>query len=129
MKTKNDPRHLRRIKLTKFLYSFQFGQSAGQKLKPVEQKTADKILKNLKEINRQIDYFSARFGVDRMSKIDLSILQLGVYEMLFVKNIPKKVIIDEAVELAKEFGGSKSPALINGILAKIMEKQNEGTNK
>ena len=55
----------------------------------------------------------------RMSKVDLTILRLAVYEMLFDPDVPTGVAINEAVELAKQFGGDDSSAFINGILGKI----------
>lgn len=55
-----------------------------------------------------------------MAKIDVAILRLAVYEFLFDKETPHKTIIDEAVELAKEFGNDKSPGFINGVLGKII---------
>ena len=54
-----------------------------------------------------------------MGKVDLTILRLAVYEMKLDEDIPVKVAINEAVELAKKFGGDESPAFVNGVLAKI----------
>lgn len=55
----------------------------------------------------------------KLNRIDLAILRLAVYELLVDKSQPYKVIIDEAVELAKEFGGPSSPEFINGVLGNI----------
>ena len=54
-----------------------------------------------------------------MGKADLAILRLSVYEMLYDEDVPVKVAINEAVELAKKYGGDESPAFVNGILGKI----------
>ena len=54
-----------------------------------------------------------------MGKAELAILRVAVYEMLFDEDVPVKVAINEAVELAKKFGGDDSPAFVNGILAKL----------
>jgi len=59
--------------------------------------------------------------VDKLNKIDLAILRLAIYE-LERKKTPPKVIIDEAVELAKEFGGENSPSFINGVLGTIYKE-------
>ena len=56
-----------------------------------------------------------------MSKVDLAILRLAVYEMKIDEEIPVKVAINEAVELAKKFGGDDSPAFVNGVLAKLAD--------
>ena len=57
----------------------------------------------------------------RMNKVDLSILRLAIYEMKWDDDVPVSVAINEAVELAKRFGGEESPAFVNGILAKFAE--------
>ena len=129
MKSGLDPRHLRRVRIIKALYALQFIEAKPNSLSIDDQKTLDSIIQHLKEINQQINLYSSRFGVDKMVKIDLSILQLGVFELLYNQEAPSKVVIDEAIEIAKEFGSNSSPALINGILAKILEtnlnKKNE----
>ena len=58
----------------------------------------------------------------RMSKVDLTIIRLALYEMLYDEDVPEKVAINEAVELAKKFGGDESPSFINGILAKLIKQ-------
>lgn len=121
MKSGLDPRHLRRVRLIKALYALQFKEAKPNSLSIEDQKILNSIVKHLKDINYQINLYSSRFGVDKMVKIDLSILQLGVFELLYNQEVPSKVAIDEAIEIAKEFGSNNSPALINGILAKILE--------
>ena len=64
--------------------------------------------------------------IERISKIDLSILRLAIYEIKY-KELPFKVVINEAVELAKKYGEDSSPKFVNGILASIVKKD-EGTN-
>jgi N utilization substance protein B len=55
-----------------------------------------------------------------MGKVELTILRLAVYEMLFDEDVPATVAINEAVEIAKKFGGDDTPAFVNGILAKVV---------
>ena len=82
------------------------------------------IDKNQKEIIGLIEEnLKSDWKIDRISKIDLSILKLAIYEIKF-KEIPFKVVINEAVELAKAFGDTKSPNFINGVLASIVKKNN-----
>ena len=64
-----------------------------------------------------------KWTVDRISKIDLAILEVAVYEMIYSK-LPYKVVINEAVELAKKYGEDSSKSFINGILASIVKKEN-----
>lgn len=69
-----------------------------------------------------------KWTVDRISKIDFSILQLAIYEMIYSK-LPYKVVINEAVELAKKYGEDSSKAFINGILASIVKKEQLDANE
>ena len=64
--------------------------------------------------------------MERLSKVDISILRLAIYEILYRDDIPYKVSANEAVELAKTFSEDASPAFINGILAEIINEINEG---
>lgn len=77
-------------------------------------------------IDRQLADTSENWAVDRMPIIDRSILRLAVFEMMFVEDVPVSVSINEAVELAKEFGGEDdSPRFVNGVLGRIA-RQLEG---
>jgi len=110
-----DPRHQKRIKILQQLYSYFF--SPSQKI-DFDKKTLD-IISHQNEINRYINQFSLKFKVEKIAKVDLAILQLAVYELIIEKKEPPKAIIDEAVELAKEFGSEKSYAFVNAILGKV----------
>jgi len=76
----------------------------------------------LKEIDELIGKHSHNWKLDRMSRIDRNVLRLGVYELRFRDDIPKKVSINEAVELGKKFGGEQSSAFINGLLDKLAQE-------
>ena len=78
-----------------------------------------KIVEQLPQIDSLLDQASKGWKTSRMSKVDLTILRLAVYEMKYDEDVPVKVAINEAVELAKKFGGDESPAFVNGILAKL----------
>jgi transcription antitermination factor NusB len=67
-------------------------------------------------LDKVIGTASENWRVDRMARVDRTILRLAVYEMLFVEGVPPKVSIDEALELAKKYGGSESSRFVNGIL-------------
>ena len=66
-----------------------------------------------------IDEKSTGWKTSRMGKVELTILRLAVYEMLFDEDVPVTVAINEAVEISKKFGGDDTPAFVNGILAKV----------
>ena len=72
------------------------------------------------DIDEKINLVSEGWPVDRIGKAELAIMRLAVYEMLYDDDIPANVAINEAVELAKVYGGDTSPAFVNGILAKLL---------
>ncbi len=74
---------------------------------------------HLGEIDRLIEGCSENWTVDRMGVIDRNILRMAVFELLYRAEVPYKVVIDEAVELAKKFGTGESSAFINGILDRV----------
>ncbi len=78
------------------------------------------IVENLESIDAILSEASSGWRLNRMGKVDLTILRLAVYEMRFDEDIPVKVAINEAVELSKKFGGDDSPSFINGVLAKLV---------
>lgn len=80
------------------------------------------IIPKIEEIDACLDEVSEGWKTARMGRVDLTILRLAYYEMKFDETIPEVVAINEAVELAKKFGGDSSPSFVNGILAKLTEK-------
>ncbi len=81
-----------------------------------------KIADRIEEIDGILNEASQTWKTSRMSRVDLTVLRLAVYEMKFDEDIPEKVAINEAVELAKKYGGDESPAFINGVLAHVAGK-------
>ncbi len=77
------------------------------------------IREKMEEIDKTIDEKSTGWKTSRMGKVELTILRLAVYEMLFDEDVPVTVAINEAVEIAKKFGGDDTPAFVNGVLAKV----------
>ena len=73
----------------------------------------------LPEIDKLLNENTQGWKTKRMNKVDLAILRLAVYEMAWGEDIPTKVAINEAVELAKRFGGDDSPSFVNGVLGKV----------
>jgi len=112
MKNPLDPRHKKRQKIVEDLFEKSFYNQ------PTDKK-ADKILTNLEVIDSEIKKAAPEFPIDKINKVDLAILRLAIFELLIEKKEPPKVIIDEAIELAKEYGGETSPSFINGALGNI----------
>ena len=77
------------------------------------------IISKTEEIDGFIGESAKGWKISRLNKVDLCILRLAVYEMLYDSDVPYKVAINEAVDIAKQYGGEDSPSFINGILGKI----------
>lgn len=74
------------------------------------------------EIDKMISEFAFGWDIERLFKIDKDILRIAIVELAFLKDAPHKVVIDEALELAKKYSTDDSPSFINGILARVVEK-------
>ncbi len=84
------------------------------------------IQAHFESIGTLIDELAIGWSIDRMPRVDLSILRVAIYEMLYRGDIPESVSINEAVELAKRFGGERSPAYINGMLGTLSKRIAKG---
>ena len=80
------------------------------------QELAEGVVEHQEEIDRLIQKYSQNWRLERMNVTDRNILRLATYELLYRPDIPPKVSLNEAIELAKEFGTEDSPAFVNGIL-------------
>ena len=80
----------------------------------------EKISEKIEEIDAKINEVSEGWKPGRMGKVDLTLIRLAVYEMLYEEDVPAKVAINEAVELAKQYGTDNSPSFVNGVLAKLV---------
>lgn len=118
MKQKNDPRHIARVQATKVLFEKSFrSQTQIDKIS-----LAGKVLANLKEIDREIAKNATAWPLSQIAPMDLAILRLAIYELLYKdKKEPYKVIIDEAVEIAKEYGNQSSASFVNGVLGTVVK--------
>ncbi len=79
----------------------------------------DAVVAKLPELDEAINRVAEGWKTNRMSRVDLSIIRLALYEMRYDEEIPLKVAINEAVELAKKYGGDDSSAFVNAILGKL----------
>lgn len=112
MKKATDPRHLKRQELLKLLFAYDFQKKSNAQIKT--------ITDNLPQIDNLIKKSAPAWPLEQISKIDLAVLRLSIFELTVEKKEPVKVIIDEAVELAKEFGSDSSKSFINGVLGSII---------
>jgi len=79
----------------------------------------DGVIKNLEEIDSYITKYATEWPLDQITIVDRNILRIGVYELIFNEEIPSKVAINEAIEIAKAFGGESSGKFVNGVLGAI----------
>ena len=119
----------------KFLYQTEFNSNSpdselnsfcdranvSEEVQNFTQALIKNILFHKKEVDELLEKISANWAPDRMAVIDKNILRLGICELLFDPTMPPKVVINEAVEIAKKFGTEESPDFINGILDKVFK--------
>jgi N utilization substance protein B len=90
---------------------------------PVQEHTArlvDGVVQHRERIDGLIETYAEDWPLDRMPAVDRALLRMSVYELLYVDDVPDSVVIDEAVELAKQLSTDDSPAFVNGLLARIL---------
>ena len=102
------------------LYLEQVEEASEEERGYMRKKVKD-IAAHEEEIDAMINEHTTGWKTGRMNRVDLSVLRLAVYEMKWDDEVPVKVAINEAVELAKKFGGDDSPAFVNGVLAKLAD--------
>ena len=82
----------------------------------------DGVQKNLQAIDQEIVAMAPEWPLEQITVIDRNILRIGIFELLFAKEVPPKVAINEAVELGKTFGGESSGKFVNGVLGTLFKK-------
>jgi N utilization substance protein B len=129
-------RHLARTIVLQSLYEWDFYHFPPEKLKQIVERNleefapkldekdflfalVDGIMKYLTTINKTIVKFAPDWPLDRITTIDRNALRIGIYELVYDELIPSKVAINEAIELAKTFGGESSGKFINGVLGAV----------
>ena len=129
-------RRLSRELTLKFLYQFELtGGELDEQIKLFLKQNSSKddvesfmrglvfsLLDKVKEIDEVIQKYSDHWVLDRMTVIDRNILRMGVCELLFDFSTPPKVVINEAIEIAKKYGNEDSPEFINGVLDKVYKE-------
>jgi N utilization substance protein B len=117
MQSKTDPRHRQRELLVKRLFEWSFQKATKNPL-------VKKIVAKTKKIDAIIKKAAPEWPISQINKIDLAILRLAIYELIRkTQKQPPKVIINEAIELAKTFGSEKSPKFINGALGAVLKNE------
>ncbi len=114
MKTSTDPRHIRRETLMNKLFSYSFSEKQTDP-------DIKEVVRHLPTLDDKIRVSAPEWPIDKIAKIDLAILRLALWELTIVKKEPPKVIIDEAVELAKTYGNDNSSKFVNGVLGTVLK--------
>jgi N utilization substance protein B len=83
------------------------------------------VTAKLQELDKVLQPLAPEWPIDQIARMDRIVLRIGAYELLHAKDVPPKVVINEAVELAKAFGGDNSSKFINGVLGSLL-RQKEG---
>jgi len=134
-----DARHeARRVALsTIFSWSFMSSKNEdpkslaleGLEVSDFDTELANSIIEgvenNIDQIDKVIMQSAPEWPIDKISKIDLVVLRIAIFEIVFGKSVPEKVAIDEAVELAKEFGNDTSSKFVNGVLGSVVSTKSE----
>lgn len=131
-------RHLARVITLQILYQWDFNGQQTDLKRLIEQSVdyyspspenkkfvqllIDGIIKNIKIINQYIEDYAPEWPLEQMTLIDRNILRLGIFELIISQQTPPKVIINEAIELAKSFGNYSAGKFINGVLGSIYKK-------
>jgi len=146
MKRSTDPRHQARILALQDLFSRYFNVedipieeiSADELLeinsmKEYDLKLYDKIVDGVMEKKEEIDNlikkYAPQWPIEQMKSVDLQILRIAIYEGFLAEITPPKVSIDEAIEIAKDFGGDISSKFVNGVLGAIYEETKKKEKK
>ena len=101
---------------------FWSGHPTGQKVREFAEELAKGTFANRRDIDRMVASTIENWTMDRLAEVDKAILRFASYELMYMPDVPPKVTINEAVEIAKAFGTEQSGAFVNGVLDRIREK-------
>ncbi len=80
------------------------------------------VAENLERIDREINSYSNNWALDRMARVDLAILRLAAFELIYCSDVPHNVVINEAIEIGKRFGTEETSSFINGVLDHLSQQ-------
>lgn len=105
--------------LRETLRGFREGIEAGERTREFAEALVQGVQEHREAIDQAIVARSKNWAISRMPRVDVNIMRLAAFELMFRRDIPKKVSINEAIEIAKKFGDKESPAFVNGILDEL----------
>ena len=80
------------------------------------------VAENLERIDREINSYSTNWALDRMARVDLALLRLAAFELIYCPDVPHNVVINEAIEIGKRFGTEETSSFINGVLDHLSQQ-------
>jgi N utilization substance protein B len=80
------------------------------------------VAEHLESIDQELNSYSTNWALDRMARVDLALLRLAAYELIYCHDVPHNVVINEAIEIGKRFGTEETPAFINGVLDHLSQQ-------
>jgi transcription antitermination protein NusB len=98
-------------------------REAPDEVKTFAERLVAGVLENKREVDALIERYATNWKISRMPIVDRNILRAGVYELLWMDDVPAKVTVNEAIELAKSFGDDEASKFVNGILDQILGKE------
>jgi N utilization substance protein B len=98
----------------------------GSDLEPFILSLYDGVLSRQGEIDSRLTAAAENWRLPRMSAVDRNVLRLGAYELMYTPETPPRVVLDEAIELARRFGSLDSPSFVNGVLDRVLRMVNPG---
>ncbi len=105
--------------LRETLRGFREGVETGDRTREFAEALVQGVQEHREVIDQAIVARSKNWSISRMPRVDVNIMRLAAYELMFRRDIPKKVSINEAIEIAKKYGDKESPAFVNGILDEL----------
>jgi N utilization substance protein B len=151
MKQQTDPRHQARIIAMQTLFEWSFNstdikaslernladqtnlEESIREFVDIDKELAELIVRgvtdNLDTIDQIIENTAPEWPLEQISKVDLEILRIAIFELYIARSIPSKVAIDEAVELGKEFGGENTSKFVNGVLGAVVKQLMPNVNE
>lgn len=108
-----------KLELREAMRGFRDGIESGQKVREFAEGLVQGVHEHLKEIDEAIKARSKNWSISRMPRVDLNIMRMAAYELMFCPDIPRKVTINEAIEIAKIYGDKESASFVNGILDEL----------
>ncbi len=100
-------------------------ESVSETVREYAERIARGAIEKSAEVDALVESYSENWKVSRMPLVDRNILRLAVYELLYCSDTPYRVVMDEAIELAKRFGSDKSAPFINGVLDRVHKEVSE----